>query len=137
MSKQQETWWQLDQAVDEQLYCVFIDNGLLSLFLINPETNQLEAHAALGVEKDKLKFDYRLGIAGSVFTIASGNLLVIRGDCSDECIDKISSVAEYSERIIAFREQHGGFKMNDDLMKVKGIGKKTYQKIKPFLVENK
>ncbi len=39
-----------------------------SIFLINPETNELEAVTALGVEKDTLKFDYRLGIAGSVFT---------------------------------------------------------------------
>lgn len=39
-----------------------------SVFLINPETNELEAVAALGVNKDQLKFDYRLGIAGSVFT---------------------------------------------------------------------
>ncbi len=39
-----------------------------SVFLINPETNELEAIAALGVNKDQLKFDYRLGIAGSVFT---------------------------------------------------------------------
>lgn len=39
-----------------------------SLFLINPETNELEAICALGVRKDQLKFDYRVGIAGSVFT---------------------------------------------------------------------
>lgn len=39
-----------------------------SIFLINPETNELEAVAALGVDKTSLKFDYRLGIAGSVFT---------------------------------------------------------------------
>lgn len=39
-----------------------------SIFLINPQTNELEAVAALGVEKETLKFDYRLGIAGSVFT---------------------------------------------------------------------
>jgi Nif-specific regulatory protein len=39
-----------------------------SVFLINPETNELEAVAALGLEKNDLKFDYRLGIAGSVFT---------------------------------------------------------------------
>ena len=39
-----------------------------SVFLINPETNELEAVAALGINKDQLKFDYRLGIAGSVFT---------------------------------------------------------------------
>src|SRR5690606_15444749 len=39
-----------------------------SLFLINPETNELEAVAALGIDKKVLKFDYRKGIAGSVFT---------------------------------------------------------------------
>jgi two-component system response regulator HydG len=39
-----------------------------SIFLINPETNELEAFAALGIDKELLKFDYRKGIAGSVFT---------------------------------------------------------------------
>jgi two-component system response regulator HydG len=39
-----------------------------SIFLINPETNELEAIAALGTDKNLLKFDYRKGIAGSVFT---------------------------------------------------------------------
>lgn len=39
-----------------------------SIFLINPDTNELEAVAALGLDKTGLKFDYRLGIAGSVFT---------------------------------------------------------------------
>lgn len=39
-----------------------------SIFLINPETNELEAVCALGVNKGELRFDYRLGIAGSVFT---------------------------------------------------------------------
>lgn len=39
-----------------------------SIFLINTETNELEAVAALGLEKELLKFDYRKGIAGSVFT---------------------------------------------------------------------
>lgn len=39
-----------------------------TVFLINPESNELEAVCALGVRKEQLKFDYRLGIAGSVFT---------------------------------------------------------------------
>ena len=39
-----------------------------TIFLINPDTNELEAAAALGIEKELLKFDYRKGIAGSVFT---------------------------------------------------------------------
>ncbi len=39
-----------------------------SIFLINPDTNELEAVAALGIDKASLKFDYRKGIAGSVYT---------------------------------------------------------------------
>lgn len=39
-----------------------------SIFLINTDTNELEAVAALGIDKELLKFDYRKGIAGSVFT---------------------------------------------------------------------
>lgn len=57
----------------------FIDNMLeevvrimnaqrASVFLINPENNELEAVCALGVDKKSFKFDYRLGVAGSVFT---------------------------------------------------------------------
>lgn len=39
-----------------------------SIFLINPETNELEAVAAIDEEKEQLRFDYRKGIAGTVFT---------------------------------------------------------------------
>jgi len=39
-----------------------------TVFLINTESNELEAIAALGIDKELLKFDYRKGIAGSVFT---------------------------------------------------------------------
>ena len=39
-----------------------------TIFLINPQSNELEALVALGMDKNLLKFDYRKGIAGSVFT---------------------------------------------------------------------
>ena len=39
-----------------------------------------------------------------------------------------------AERIIAFRKQHGGFQRPEELMNVKGIGEKSYAKLKPFLV---
>ncbi len=45
-----------------------MDATRASIFLINTETNELEAFSAVGVEAKVLKFDYRLGIAGSVFT---------------------------------------------------------------------
>jgi comEA protein len=36
-----------------------------------------------------------------------------------------------AERIVKFREQHGDFKRVEDLLKVKGIGEKSFQKIRP------
>ena len=69
-----------------------------TIFLINPETNELEAAAALGVDKSMLKFDYRKGIAGSVFT--TGVSLNI--DCKtdkvrfSEELDKVTGFATKS-----------------------------------------
>lgn len=42
--------------------------GRTTLYLVNPETNELEAYAAAGIDKKLPSFDYRKGIAGSVFT---------------------------------------------------------------------
>lgn len=38
-----------------------------------------------------------------------------------------------AERILAFRKQHGGFRRVEELMNVKGIGEKSFGKLKPFL----
>ncbi|MDP1830460.1 MAG: helix-hairpin-helix domain-containing protein [Geothrix sp.] len=38
-----------------------------------------------------------------------------------------------AERIVAFRLQHGGFQRPEELMNVKGIGEKSFAKLKPYL----
>ncbi|HJW43081.1 MAG TPA: helix-hairpin-helix domain-containing protein [Geothrix sp.] len=38
-----------------------------------------------------------------------------------------------AERIVGFRKQHGGFQRPEELMNVKGIGEKSYARLKPFL----
>jgi competence protein ComEA len=38
-----------------------------------------------------------------------------------------------AQRIVEFREQHGPFKRVEDLMKVKGIGEKSFEKIRPYV----
>lgn len=38
-----------------------------------------------------------------------------------------------AKRIVDFREQHGPFKRVEDLMKVKGIGEKSFQKLRPHI----
>jgi competence protein ComEA len=41
--------------------------------------------------------------------------------------------AKAAERIVAYRKQHGGFQRTEDLMSVKGIGEKSFLKLKPYL----
>lgn len=38
-----------------------------------------------------------------------------------------------AQRIITYRTQHGPFRRKEDLMKVKGIGKKTFEKLKDLI----
>ncbi|HEU4403020.1 MAG TPA: helix-hairpin-helix domain-containing protein [Candidatus Polarisedimenticolia bacterium] len=43
----------------------------------------------------------------------------------------------YAERIIEYREKNGPFKKLEDLLNVRGIGEKTFQKLKPRLTLGK
>ncbi len=38
-----------------------------------------------------------------------------------------------AERIVTFRKQHGGFRRLEEVMEVKGIGEKSFAKLKPYL----
>ena len=38
-----------------------------------------------------------------------------------------------AERILEYRQKNGGFKKVEDLMNVRGIGEKSFLKLKPFL----
>ena len=41
--------------------------------------------------------------------------------------------ARTAARILAFRQQHGGFQRPEELMNVKGIGEKAFLRLKPYL----
>jgi competence protein ComEA len=41
--------------------------------------------------------------------------------------------AKTAERVIQFRKEHGGFRRSEELMNVKGIGEKSFVKLKPYL----
>lgn len=38
-----------------------------------------------------------------------------------------------AERIVAYRKQHGAFKRPEEVMNVKGIGEKSFAKLRPHL----
>jgi competence protein ComEA len=38
-----------------------------------------------------------------------------------------------AERIVSFRKQHGNFKRIEEIMNVKGIGEKSFAKLRPYL----
>lgn len=38
-----------------------------------------------------------------------------------------------AERIMIYRDDHNGFRKTEDIMKVKGIGKKKFEKLKPYI----
>ena len=40
----------------------------------------------------------------------------------------------YADRIIAYRENNGPFQSTEEILQVKGIGEKTYQKIKDRII---
>lgn len=70
-----------------------------TIFLINPDTNELEAAAALGIDKELLKFDYRKGIAGSVFTTG----VALNIDCKTDKVrfsEEIDRVTGYQTKSI-------------------------------------
>ena len=91
------------------------------------------------------RFATRFGVALltlAVLTVA--NVSPLSAASGDDPIDlnratiselvQLPGVGEViAKRIVDFREEHGPFKRVDDLMKVKGIGEKSLDKIRPYV----
>jgi competence protein ComEA len=53
---------------------------------------------------------------------------------STEQLTEIPGIGKVmAQRIVEWRDQHGPFQRVEDLMKVKGIGEKSFQKLRPFV----
>lgn len=51
-----------------------------------------------------------------------------------EMLQKLPGIGPaYSKRIIQYREEHGEFSSIEELIKIKGIGKKRLEKLRPFV----
>ena len=62
----------------------------------------------------------------------------VKIDLNKATIEELSTLKgigqKYAERIVNYREQNGPFTKIDDILMVKGIGEKTFEKIKDQLI---
>ena len=55
-------------------------------------------------------------------------------EASWEALTLIPGIGEGTARkIVLYRLKHGKFKRLEDIMKIKGIGRKTYERLKPYV----
>lgn len=83
------------------------------------ELNQLADSIGMKIESETNKMELPAGTVININTALSGDLTRLPG---------IGEVM--AERIIDYRTKHGGFKSTEELMNVKGIGEKKFEKIK-------
>ncbi len=85
----------------------------------------LRTDSLLNSEKKKLKSTKEEKLAGRKININTAD---------KETLSLLPGVGEATaEKIIKYREKHKGFKKAEDIMKVKSIGKKKFEKMKDYI----
>jgi competence protein ComEA len=91
------------------------------------------------------RFALRLGVALlalSVLAVGAGTPLsaadkdnpIDLNRATAQDLTQLPGIGEaIAKRIVDFREEHGPFKRVEDLMKVKGVGEKSLEKIRPYV----
>lgn len=83
-----------------------------------------------------------IAVASVVALLLSGIVIAAGAtiDINTASVDELASLKRvgkaYAERIVAYREANGPFKRPEDIMKVKGIGQKTYDENIDIIVVN-
>ena len=67
-------------------------------------------------------------------TAGEGEKININTATADELMELNGVGPKYADEIIAYRETFGPFKMPEDLMHVKGIGQKTFEKNREIII---
>jgi competence protein ComEA len=76
-----------------------------------------------------------VGLIGAV-PVTAGDVekININTATADELVQLNGVGPEYAERIIAYREKYGPFKTPEELIQVKGIGQKTFEKNREIII---
>ena len=87
-------------------------------------------------------------VVGVLFCAVAANVGVMAADSKEAKVDineagakelmTVRGIGEtLAKRIVAFREEHGPYNRAEDLMKVQGIGEKSFEKIRPYITVGK
>ena len=72
----------------------------------------------------------------SVIQVNAGDIekININTATAEELMQLNGVGAKYADRIIAYREKYGPFKKPEDIMRVSGIGRKTFEKNREIII---
>jgi comEA protein len=94
------------------------------------ERKLIDSLEALDDSLKAKEYDTDKKIAKDKLTLHSINI----NTASKEKLATLSGIGDkISDRIIKYREEHGGFKKIEEIMNVKGIGKKKFEKMKVYI----
>jgi competence protein ComEA len=78
-----------------------------------------------------------VGAAGAADSGTTGEATVRQVDINKASTTELTAIPgvgnALAQRIVEFREEHGPFQRIEDLLKIKGIGEKSFQKMKPHV----
>jgi competence protein ComEA len=80
------------------------------------------------------------GVVAASATNSASDVALTPIDLNRATVEQLEAVpgigAVMAQRIVDFREQHGPFDRVDDLLKVKGIGERSLEKLRPYFEVN-
>jgi competence ComEA-like helix-hairpin-helix protein len=76
-------------------------------------------------------------LAVSVPPLREGDRIDVNSAPATELVRLHGIGPDLARRIVAYREEHGGFEIPEDLLAVKGVGPKILDRIRPFLLFGK
>ncbi|MBN1634279.1 MAG: helix-hairpin-helix domain-containing protein [Ignavibacteria bacterium] len=86
--------------------------------------------------EDSVSSEIQKNKKGKKEAALEGKTIDINTATKEELISLPGIGEAMAERIINYRNDHNGFKKPEDIMKVKGIGKKKFNKLKEYITVN-